>query len=179
MGQSTFNSQPSKVLKEKCLSEWHSIRQTYTVGKLDSYTKIKYNFGFEKYWSTLSFPYRRDLTRLRISSHRLSIEAGRYARIDRSDRLCSKCTMGVLADEMHFLLDCPAYNTESVPFFSLVGDTCKTFMLMNNSDKYFWLLNCENEMVMQRLSSFVHSNLDKSGYYLHLDSSYVQAWDFQ
>ena len=161
MRQSTFNSQLSKVLKEKCLSEWHSIRQTYTVGKLDSYTKIKYNFGFEKYLSTLSFPYRRDLTRLRISSHRLSIEAGRYARIDRSDRLCTKCTMGVLGDEMHFLVDCPAYNTERVPFFSLVGEKCKNFMLMNNSDKFFWLLNCENEMVMQRLSSFVHSNLDK------------------
>ena len=98
MRQSTFNSQLSKVLKENCLSEWHSIRQTYTVGKLDSYTKIKCDFGFEKYLSTLSFPYSRDLTTLRISSHRLSIEAGRYARIDKSDRLCTKCTMGVLGD---------------------------------------------------------------------------------
>ena len=69
--------------------------------------------------------------------------------------------MGVLGDEMHFLVDCPAYNTERMPFFSLVGEICKNFMLMNNSDKFFWLLNCENEMVMQRLSSFVHSNLDK------------------
>ena len=58
------------------------------MGKLDTYTKIKCNFRIEKYLNTEIFAYRRDVTRLRISSHRLNIEVGRYAKIDRADRLC-------------------------------------------------------------------------------------------
>ena len=114
MKQSAFKSKLSKILKEKYLNEWYSVKQAYSVGKLDTYTKIKNHFGFEKYLNSLSFPYRRDITRLRISSHRLSIEIGRYARLDRTDRLCSKCTLGVLGDEIHFLLECPAFNVIGV-----------------------------------------------------------------
>ena len=84
--QSAFKSKLSKILKEKYLNEWYSAKQAYSVGKLDTYTKIKNHVGFEKYLNSLSFPFRRDITRLRISSHRFSIEIGRYARIDRTDR---------------------------------------------------------------------------------------------
>ena len=48
--------------------------EAYSVGKLDTSTKIKNNFGFEKYLNT-------SLVCV-ISSHRLSIEVGRYARTD-------------------------------------------------------------------------------------------------
>ena len=87
MKQSAFKSKLSKILKEKYLNEWYSAKQAYSVGKLDTYTKIKNHFCLEKYLNSLSFPYRRDITRLRISSHSLSIEIERYARIDRTDRL--------------------------------------------------------------------------------------------
>ena len=116
-------------------------KQAYSVGKLDIYTKIKNNYGFEKYLNSLSFPYRRDITRLRISAHRLNIEIGRYARIDRADRLCSKCTLGVLGDKIHFLLECPAFNATSESLIRLVNENCKQCMAMNRFDKYFWLVN--------------------------------------
>ena len=84
------------------MNEWHAKKQECSVGKLDNYTKVKSSFGFKKYLSLLNFPFRRDITRLRISSHKLNIETGRYARIDRVDRLCTKCSHGVLGDEIHF-----------------------------------------------------------------------------
>ena len=161
MKQSAFKSNLSKILKEKYLNEWYSAKQAYSVGKLDTYTKIKNHFGFEKYLNSLSFPFRRDITRLRISSHRLSIEIGRYARIDRTDRLCSKCTLGVLGDEIHFLLECPAFNVTRESLIGLVNEKCKQFMAMIRFDKYFWLVNCEDERIMRELASFVHTNLDK------------------
>ena len=161
MKQSAFKSKLSKILKEKYLNEWYSVKQAYSVGKLDTYTKIKNHFGFEKYLNSLSFPFRRDITRLRISSHRLSIEIGRYARIDRTDRLCSKCTLGVLGDEIHFLLECPAFNVTRESLIRLVNEKCKQFMAMTRFDKYFWLVNCEDERIMRELASFVHTNLDK------------------
>ena len=71
MKQSSFIKKLAKVLKQKYLEEWYSLKQKYLVGKLDTYTKIKCNFGFEKYLNTQDFPHRRGITRLRISAHRL------------------------------------------------------------------------------------------------------------
>ena len=70
-------------------------------GKLDTYVKIKTNFGFEKYLLCLSFEQRKLICRLRTSSHNLQIERGRYFGIPRNQRLCTKCSMNVIEDEKH------------------------------------------------------------------------------
>ena len=100
-------------------------------------------------------------TMLRISAHRLDIEIGRYAKLDTADRLCSKCSLDVLGDEIHFLIECPTLNATREALISLVHDKCRNFVGMNNFTKYFWLLNCEDERVMHELANFIHLNLDK------------------
>jgi hypothetical protein len=55
--------------------------------------------------------YRKALTRLRLSSHHLNIETGRWHKphpIPRNERLCQVCN--VLEDEYHFVCECPVYN---------------------------------------------------------------------
>ena len=47
---------------------------------------------------------RIGFTRMRLSSHRLRIETGRWARLPREHRLC-RC--GAIQDEQHVLQDCP------------------------------------------------------------------------
>ena len=49
-------------------------------------------------------PYRIAYTRLRLSSHHLKIETGRWSRIPREERLCP---CGSVQDEVHVLLYCP------------------------------------------------------------------------
>ena len=44
---------------------------------------------------------RTDFTRLRLSSHRLMIEKGRWSRTPREDRLCS---CGLIQDEHHIVV---------------------------------------------------------------------------
>ena len=39
-----------------------------------------------------------------ISAHRLKIETGRYIKLERSERLCNKCSAGAVEDEQHFLI---------------------------------------------------------------------------
>ena len=117
--------------------------------------------GFEKYLNHLSFPYRRDITRLCMSSHKLNIEIGRYARVDRADRLCSKCSLGVMGDEIHFLLECSAFYTSRESFIGLASDICKNFEGLSKPNKYVWLLNCEDEKIMKSLDNYVHLNSDK------------------
>ena len=48
--------------------------------------------------------YRTSLTRMRLSSHRLKIETGRWSRLSREHRLC-QC--GQIQDERHVLQFCP------------------------------------------------------------------------
>ena len=53
---------------------------------------------------------RITFTRLRLSSHNLKIETGRWSRIEREERLC-ECGLAVESEE-HVLLECP--KTEEV-----------------------------------------------------------------
>jgi hypothetical protein len=51
----------------------------------------------------------RELTNLRLSSHPLLIEKGRYVipKIKRENRLCSQCNQ--IEDEQHFLIHCTKF----------------------------------------------------------------------
>ena len=50
---------------------------------------------------------RRALTKLRLSSHRLLIERGRWLKIKQENRLCTECH--VLEDEYHVVCICLRY----------------------------------------------------------------------
>ena len=53
--------------------------------------------------------FRVYLTRLRLSSHNLCVEVGRYHGVDRSDRKCTLCALNSIEDEFHFILQCDSY----------------------------------------------------------------------
>ena len=71
------------------------------------------------------------------------------------------CSLGVLGDEIHFLLKCPNYSSLRESLIRLIHDECKNFITMDSFTKYFWLLNCKNKKIMHELANFIHSNLDK------------------
>ena len=60
-----------------------------------------------------SFSQRYSTTKLRISSHNLEIERGRYSKTQRCDRICKWCntSMGlkIVEDENHMLFECDLY----------------------------------------------------------------------
>ena len=56
----------------------------------------------------------KTLVKLRISSHKLRIETGRYDNIPRDERLCSLR----IEEETHFLLDCPSFSSMREMFVS-------------------------------------------------------------
>ena len=53
--------------------------------------------------------YVKYITMLRLSSHFLSMETGRYQGINTVNRLCQFCKSDV-EDEFHFVLKCPLYD---------------------------------------------------------------------
>ena len=52
------------------------------------------------------------MAKLRLSSHQLLIETGRYSqnRTERAQRLCTLCDRSDVEDEYHFVIICPLYS---------------------------------------------------------------------
>jgi hypothetical protein len=80
---------------------------------------------------------------LRISSHRLKIETGRYLKLEVNKRLSNKYDLNKIEDEIHFLQECPSTSTDQQVLIVMINNSCSNFQYLNLSDKLFWLLNCE------------------------------------
>ena len=85
---------------------------------------------------------RLSFTRFRLSSHHLKIETGRWARIEREERVCG-CGNGV-QDEEHVLFRCPITENERRKVGLQDGEYNDIGVLMQ-------------EMDVQKLVSFVHN----------------------
>ena len=133
------------LLQNKCISYWnHTLQHSQ---KLNFYYKIKTNYSPSAYLDlTRKNPSRKTLVKLRISSHKLRIETGRYDNIPRDERLCNLCNCKRIEDETHFLLDCPSFSSirdmffsklePKIPFLRLQSRESLLSHLMNSTD-YF------------------------------------------
>lgn len=79
-----------------------------TTTRLATYRCLNPTLQYCDLYTSMIIPeYKRiACTRLRLSSHRLKIETGRWSRIPREDRMCD-CGMAVQTEE-HVLLHCPS-----------------------------------------------------------------------
>ena len=81
-------------------------------GKLRFYSKICTSFDLKQYLSFDLPKFNRSLiTKIRISTHQLAIETGRYMKppLPVPERFCKNCKNKV-EDEKHFILYCPLYK---------------------------------------------------------------------
>jgi hypothetical protein len=105
--------------KQSVLNRIQHIRNSED-DKLNFFSNTYGAFQLQPYLKTgLTKSITKHLTELRISSHRLKIERGRYTRpkTSRSERLCLVCN--TVEDEVHFLLDCKRVNKREELFASL------------------------------------------------------------
>jgi len=109
-----------------------------------------FDCNFAKYLDIITVrKYRIALSRLRVSSHRLAIESGRWRKpesVPFDQRVCSLCN--VLEDEFHFVLKCEKYN-------ELRSRYIKKFYWKHPSmDKFIHLLKEDNHKVIRNLAVF-------------------------
>ena len=106
----TFHICFKKRLEECFVQTWHGNVIESSV--LFSYKFFKIEFGLETYLNCLPKHLRYFLAKLRLSSHSLRIETGRYSRpkIERSQRYCELCANLELEDEYHFVIVCTIHN---------------------------------------------------------------------
>ena len=101
-----------KQLKGSFKSIWRSSINSSS--KLHLYSTLKTHFTKEHYLDLIkTYQDRANMTRIRISAHRLEIETGRYKNIPKNERTCSWCNLVFnnkdVEDELHLLNSCDLY----------------------------------------------------------------------
>ena len=114
----------------------NSINKNFDVSKqnkLRTYALFKSSFAIENYVLNQRKAKRRQFTKLRISSHHLDVETGRYTRpiTPRHMRICKNCNLEEIGDEFHFLLKCPKFQQQRQELFYELSEICE---IRNNLD---------------------------------------------
>jgi len=127
--------------------------------KLRSYRKYKTAFKSEKYLDLADSGLRKGLAQLRLSSHKLKIECGRYnahnCYIPPAERICGNCNLNEPEDENHFLLRCAAYDSLRTGLFIEASSSNPFFPSYNDEQKFVWLMSNENPSGIKCLAKFV------------------------
>lgn len=110
------------------------------------------SFQFQPYLENVNIlKYSQAISKLRMSSHRLEIESGRWVRpnsIPLNERICLVC--GILEDEYHFVLECKMYQNLRKKFIS------SYFWKRPNMFKFVELIQSRNVNQMRKLSAFIY-----------------------
>lgn len=125
-------------LHDQYIQEWFA--SINTMPKLDHYCKFKTSFCFEQYLEkNPNDKLRKHFTSIRLSSHKLEIELGRYNNVDRNYRICKLCSQNVTESEYHFLLCCDLYRDLRCKYLGNISwpSLNKFVSIMSNTNKKY------------------------------------------
>ena len=97
------------IFKDIYISHWKN-KNTH---KLSFYSSLKENYQPESYFDVLqNKEIRKQLTKFRISNHKLMIETGRYqhSKLPADVRFCPVCATSEIENEEHFIINCKKYD---------------------------------------------------------------------
>ena len=86
------------------------------------------------------------MTKIRTSTHKLMVEKGRYLKIPRADRTCPNCSLNVVEDEEHALIECPAYEAARREIINRITDICPNLAQLDNQNQLVFLLSAEGSI---------------------------------
>ena len=137
-----------KRTKDIFVQDWHSRLEESTRARF--YNTVA-NFGYQSYLDSINIEkFRISLSKLRLSSHRLEVEVGRWVKpraITLNNRKCKLC--GVLEDEFHFVLECTLYIELRKTYI------IKYFWRRPNMYKFIELLQTDSKIKTKRLSMYI------------------------
>ena len=137
--------QAKERLRNNFVCKWsHSLRQQ---NKMATYCKVKQNYCFENYLTEVKNKRHREaMTKIRTSTHKLMVEKGRYLKIPRADRTCPNCSLNVVEDEEHALIECPAYEAARREIINRITDICPNLAQLDNQNQLVFLLSAEGSI---------------------------------
>ena len=132
-------------------------------GKLRMYCTYKHEFKLEKYLLQIKSKDKRQyVTRLRVSSHNLYIEKGRYVRpkIPANQRFCQFCNNKSIDDEIHFVTSCKLNSELRDDMYSIINQFIPSFCTMDIHEKFHFLITCfkGDAEISQHFSEYVYNS---------------------
>ena len=132
-----------ETLKSKEIEQWHA--NIKSMDKLRTYQTFKWEFGTEKYVSTLlSKRHRSFLAQFRSGILPLRIETGRFQNVPIQERICILCDQNSIEDETHFLLECDLYSIERQNLIESAERNHKNFIDIAKDVQLVILMNDED-----------------------------------
>lgn len=140
-------------IRDQFLQNWNS--RLHDSSRAIFYRNIA-TFMFQPYLDIINIAKNRiNLTRIRVSSHRLHIETGRWKKpiaTPINERKCSICDK--LEDEFHFVLECKMYESirkEFIPAY---------YYLNPNMFKFTELIMTNNTKMIRKLSLYLTRSME-------------------
>jgi hypothetical protein len=97
-----------QILIDQFIQNWRSEIGNSSRGHF--YSLFKQEFCIEPYLLRLEQKYRIYIAKFRLCNIRIPIETGRWQKVTRVNRKCTKCSKDVIGVEYHYLFICN--NTE-------------------------------------------------------------------
>ena len=120
--------------------------------KLRTYSIFKKEPGYEKYLTEVkNVSIRKNVTKFRLSNHKLMIEVGRHQGKEKHERYCPFCPNHV-ETEFHFLFHCPLYRAKRIEFITPITEKIHNFQFLNEHQKLELVLCSMDEAVCKFIS---------------------------
>ena len=126
--------------------------------KLRTFALLKTRIGMEEYLTEIrNSLIRKQLSKFRLSNHRLAIEVGRHQGVhDPRLRYCTFCDK-IAECETHFLINCPIYGHLRAPLFEDIIRVYPTFQYLSDKDKFITVMTNSSSL---HLASFIHKSFE-------------------
>ena len=142
---SMFKTELKKNLRIFYENSWRNDMQNSS--KCFLYREFKEQLKLEKYLLIVEKSARINLTRYRLSNHKLPIEIGRHNNIVRNERICELCSKKEMGDEVHYFLICPKFEKERK---KLIPKTCIRYA---SAHVYCELLATDSPNTLRKLAT--------------------------
>ena len=124
--------------------------------------KFKTNLNFEEYLSDISnIKHRQAVTKLRISSHRLPVESGRYNNIPFDKRTCKLCNLNEVGNEQYYLMQCSNTLLKEIrySFIQKLHQINSSFSLFNDQDLFLYIISMKDKSITKLVAKFCYDIL--------------------
>ncbi len=118
---------------------------------------------YEKYLDFhTDFKKRRLITKMRISSHRLEIELGRYqsktaGKLRPEERICKLCNLGEVEDEKHALMNCPMYSVQRKNMLEELFEIFPALPALSVNEQFVFIMTCQDYEVFKPLCKMLEA----------------------
>ena len=137
----------TNAYKQKWLNEINEKRSCRTYKTFKPYPKL------EKYLLLPDSTDRINISKFRCRNSNLPVVTLRYEHLNipYENRTCTLCTMGVVGDEFHYILQCPFFQVQRQGYLE------NHFLTNPNRETFSELFQTENFSTLRKLSKFIVS----------------------